>query len=152
MVGLNAALVRTTESAVTLTHCLVYSRGVSFKLTALFRVDDDGHDDGDDPVTAAIMPIPGRRPDFILGLVLADEARLQAPVGEWPHGPYMVRHIPRAANNSGLTTSLWLTPLPPPGPLAFSVECASLGIEPVAVTIDAAALCDVAGTVPAVWD
>src|SRR4051794_14882260 len=75
VIGLNADLVRTSDKAVTLTHCLVYSRGVSFRLTALFRVDDDGEaaSNGDDAITAAIMPSPGRsEPDLVLGLVLAD--------------------------------------------------------------------------------
>src|SRR4051794_22059235 len=76
VVGLNAALVYTAEMAVTLTHCVVYSRGLSFRLTALFPVDGEAAEsyDGEDAITAAIMPIPGRpAPDFVLSLVLADD-------------------------------------------------------------------------------
>jgi hypothetical protein len=120
VIGLNADLVRASDKAVTLTHCLVYSRGVSFRLTAVFRIGDDGAGahGGDGAVAAAIMPMT----------------------------------TPRSADMSGLSTALWLTPLPPPGPLTLSVGCPSLGIEPAHTTVDATSLRNTADGVTPLWD
>lgn len=152
VMALDADLLRTPDRAVTLTHCLLYSRGASFRFTALFRVQGEGSLDGDDQIAAAIMPGAGRRNDFVLGVALADGTELRSPVGEAQAGPYLMRHSPEAAHMSGLRTALWLTPLPPAGALTFSVECPSLGIEPAAATVDAAGLRDAARAVTALWD
>ena len=155
VIALNADLLRTRDMAVTLTHCLLYSRGASFRFTALFRADDESPAsvNGDNPIAAAIMPTTSsRQPDFVLGVALADGTELRSPVGESQHGQYLVRHTPQSAHMSGLRTALWLTPLPPPGPLTISVECPSLGIEPAAATVNVSALRDTANGVTALWD
>lgn len=155
VIGLNADLVRTSDKAVTLTHCLVYSRGVSFQLTAVFGVDDDdaGSHGGDGVIAAASMPMTGtHQADLVLSLELADGTALRAPVGESSQEPFLLRHTPRSAHMSGLSTALWLTPLPPPGPLTSSVECPSLGIEPAYTTVDATSVRNTADGVTPLWN
>ena len=143
-------LARTPTTAVFLTVDAVYPRGISLDLQARIHPDhlaQDGlfwqHD-------------PGRSPGSALrfGLGWPDGSRVVADEGCSPEARTAEPSLSMAGGGGGgLTWSwrMWLTPLPPPGPVTVHVLWESRGIPETAVEWDLSAIVARAGAAAELW-
>ena len=156
VVPLNMVLVQSDRAAVTLGSITAYPDGFEFDYLIRSTAEELGR--------SLAEHLHHRRagpdlPDdlFRFGLEFADGTRVTSIESRLPFsgepgaGPAMV---PRGGGGSfeRWLGNWWVTPLPPPGPLAFVCEWPAAGIALTRVEIDASAVLDAAVHAVTLWE
>jgi hypothetical protein len=137
---LGVILARTNTIAVGIAKISVYPAGFEIDLFVV-REDDEtelepASDSGSQPVPAVTQD-PAETLSFALqfsdGRSVSDIGTTEAPNDG--RGEPVMRYAERSDAN-GLRPTIWVQPLPPPGPLTLSCEWASVGIPLTRHTLD----------------
>lgn len=160
-VPFGAVLARTGEVAVAVLNLQVYSTGLAFAVAARmrqvpdrdevrrghgwFRTDEPGGVLSEDFLRIAVVFADGQVATNLAG---HHQLRTGGPIP--PERPV----LSRGGGGSGgrrADATYWLTPLPPPGPVAFVCECPGRGIGESRAELDAAMILDAVSRVVTLW-
>ncbi|MEZ0446885.1 hypothetical protein [Cellulomonas sp. ICMP 17802] len=144
-VGVSGVIARSADAAILLVGLLHYANGVQIDLAIRRRLDPGP----DDQMYVAYDA------GLLAGVQLSDGRTVVAGRhgwASWPaaDGPVLVN---RSGGGGGRewSSTLWLTPAPPPGDLVIVVASPTLGIDESSVTVDAEALGAAADRAEILW-
>lgn len=151
VVPVEAVLARTDDVVVSVASLHVYPTGLTFELVVLARTPERGHGPLGGPLGLSWTGVgPGAPPDGLrLGVAFPDGRRATTLDERWPDdGPDDVVRI-RPQGGGGSDTfhhvGIWVTPLPPAGPLTFVCEWPAQGIPETRFVVDGADFAAAAG-------
>jgi hypothetical protein len=151
VVPVEAVLARTDEVVLSVASLQAYATGVTFELVVLARTPERGPGPLGGPHGLSWTGLgPGAPPDGLrLGVAFPDGRRATSPDEAWSEdGPDdAVRIRPQGGGGSDTFhhIGIWVTPLPPAGPLALVCEWPAQGIPETRVVVDGAAVAEAAG-------
>ncbi|MBO3086617.1 hypothetical protein [Cellulomonas fengjieae] len=141
-VGVSGVIGRSADAAVLLAGLSRYTVGLQIDLAIRRRLDPDPTDPMHSTLGAGLL----------VGVELADGRTVVAGHPPWPpaDGPVLVY---RGGGGGGRewSSTLWLTPAPPPGDLVVVVACPSLGVDESRVVVAAEALRAAADRTEILW-
>jgi hypothetical protein len=154
----NIALSRGDNHYIALTDFAAFPSGVAFTMQAVFRPGSLAPAPQNND-----LPAPGFTSDMgsmlslfgALQVVLADGDKAvrnpKAVVGEQPDSPVLMG---RGGSKTGdeWHQSMWLWPVPPPGPVTFTLSSARHGVTDATVTMDATELIAASKRAEKLWD
>ena len=144
VVGVSGVIGRSDDAAIMLVGLARYTTGLHIDLAIRRRLD---------PETAEPMHWP-HDTGVLVGVELADGRAVVAGHGwsTWPAADEpTLAHRGGGGGGREWSSSLWLTPAPPPGDLVLVVASARLGIDESSLRVDAEALSVAADRTQVLW-
>ncbi|MET1063058.1 MAG: hypothetical protein ABWX71_09205 [Aeromicrobium sp.] len=144
-VGASGVIGRSADAAILLVGLARYSCGLQIDLAVRRRLDPEPTDQLHATFDSGLLA----------GVELADGRTVVAGYTDWATFPAadepMLTHRGGGGGGREWSSSLWLTPAPPPGDLVVIVACPSLGVGESSLTIDAEALRAAADKAEVLW-
>jgi hypothetical protein len=144
-VGVSGVVGRSDDAAILLLGLAVYSVGVQIDLAIRRRLDPEP----DDPMHATFTA------GLLVGVELADGRTAVGGHLDWEAAPApdqpVLTHRGGGGGGREWSSSLWLTPVPPPGDLVIVVACPTLGVGESRVTVPAESLRAAAARAEILW-
>jgi hypothetical protein len=147
VVPVRIVIFQDSETAITATGLVAYSKGLAMTLTVLRRVDD----------VLRLIEFGGRPPASEKALTLEIEyadGRRASNSGLWFDGGSADIRLTGGGGGGGGTSyrsSYWAWPLPPPGPVKLGVAWGSIDLPMTEVEIDAQPIVDAAALSERPW-
>jgi len=144
-VGVSGVVGRSADAAILLVGLARYTGGVQIDLAIRRRLDPEPNDQLDARFDSGLL----------VGVELADGRTVVAGYRDWtaspsPDEPALV-HRGGGGGGREWSSTLWLTPAPPPGDLVLVAACPSLGVDESSVTVPAEALRAAADKAEVLW-
>jgi hypothetical protein len=144
-VGVSGVVGRSADAAILLVGLAHYTDGVQIDLAIRRRLDPEPGDQLHATFDAGLL----------VGVEHADGRTAVAGYHHWgtwpaPREPVLT-HRGGGGGGREWSSSLWLTPAPPPGPVVLVAACPSLGVDESRFTVDAEALRTAADRAEVLW-
>ena len=144
-VGVSGVIGRGTDAAILLVGLARYTGGLHIDLAIRRRLDPGPDDHLHVTFNAGLL----------VGVELADGRTVVAGYDDWNNLPAadepLLTHRGGGGGGREWSSTLWLTPAPPPGDLVVVVACPALGVDESRFTVDAEALRAAADKAEVLW-
>lgn len=144
-VGVSGVIGRSADTAILLVGLTRYTTGLQIELAVRRRLDPSPDDRMHESFEAGLLA----------GVELADGRTAVAGRNGWDNWPAadqpMLNHRSSGGGGREWSSTLWLSPAPPPGDLVLVVANQPLGVDESSFTVDAGALRVAADRVEVLW-
>lgn len=144
-VGVSGVIGRSADTAILLGGLARYTNGLHIDLAIRRRLDPEQPDHLHAMFNAGLL----------VGVELADGRAVVGGYHDWNSLPAadepVLTHRGGGGGGREWSSTLWLTPAPPPGDLVIVVACPALGVDESRFTVDAEALRAAADTAEVLW-
>jgi hypothetical protein len=149
---MNTVLVRTDDVAAALVDLQVYTTGLSFTLIVRVRPAAAGRLPVGEALIGRAHPFAEEgRARFLIGVEFSDGRRGSSLQMRDARAEIVFNQASSSSGDTGGEQTLWLSPLPPDGPLRLVVRCPEIGIPETSTELDGTAIRRAADGVVTLW-
>ena len=143
--GVSGVIGRSADAAILLAGLALYTTGLQIELAIRRRLDPDPDDRMHSSFDGGLL----------VGVEFSDGRSAVAGRHGWSNWPAADQPVLTNRGSGGggreWSSTLWLSPVPPPGDMVLVVASPTLGIDESSVTVDADALRSAAAKVEVLW-